>query len=265
MSDARVLILGCGDLGALVAERLLAGGQACFGVRRSPGQAPCPLLLADGAEPSAWSAIVAGAPIAAVLLAANPGLRGGGDGNRVAAMAALLHRHLPAARVVYTGSTGIYGDANGAYVDESGPLATDPRAAGLAAIEAAVLRHPRALVLRVAGITGPGRTRSLERLRAGGPIVVEGDPQRPFSIIDERDLADICVRALGGALGTGILNCASPERLSVADYYRAIARRAGLPEPDICSDRRSVARRGIDVRSLLAHVPAHPWRPVGAA
>nr|MBA3685075.1 hypothetical protein [Planctomycetota bacterium] len=117
------------------------------------------------------------------------------------------------------------------------------------------------LVLRATALVGPTRTHALERLRAG-TTTVRGDPDRPFSYLHEVDLAELCVEALAGALGRGIINAASPVRLTVRAYYALLAQRAGIPDCAITGDDTVVPARHIDARRLHALLPARPWRRI---
>ena len=163
------------------------------------------------------------------------------------------------ARLVYTGSTAVYADRGGAGCDEQAAVAeSDPAVAGLLTIERAVLTHGNALVLRATALIGPTRTHVLDKLRRG-ETTVKGDPDRPFSYLHEADLADLCVRALLGGLGRGIMNAAAPERLTVRGYYGLLAHRAGITA-EITGDGRAVPSRWIDARRLHALVADLDWR-----
>jgi len=255
----RVLILGCGVVGLRVGELLQVAGHHAVGVRRTPGTAPFPLLTGDAADAALHDRI---GDVDAVLLAANPGIRRGTD-NGLAAIAQLIatkHRHT---RAVYTGTTSLYGDADGGPVDEQGTLEQTPEAQALRAIEHHFLAHPQALVLRATALVGPTRSFTRNRIvaAAGNELTVKGDLERPFSYLHEDDLAELCVQALHGELGTGVLNAAAPEVLTVRSYYEALAHAAGVPVL-LRTDGTTVPRRRIDARRLHAQAPNFPWRPV---
>ncbi len=128
-----VLILGCGTIGTLVGDLLAADGHQVVGVRRQPSVAEpgFRIVAGDIADPAWWNrfAVISSAIMDAVdepgtsaffdavLLAANPGLRRGRD-NGLEPAVGLLSRHVPRARLVYTGSTAVYADAGGGDVDE---------------------------------------------------------------------------------------------------------------------------------------------------
>jgi nucleoside-diphosphate-sugar epimerase len=81
-------------------------------------------------------------------------------------------------RVLFTSSTAVYGQMRGEWVDASSP--THPRGfAGQIMLSAERLLHGSRLpstVLRLGGIYGPGRTRLIDRVRSGEPMVRSDGP-----------------------------------------------------------------------------------------
>jgi len=71
-----------------------------------------------------------------------------------------------AAWIGYLSSTGVYGDAGGAWVDETAPIGTGRRAARAVADAAWQALRPDVRVFRLPGIYGPGRS-PLDRIRTG--------------------------------------------------------------------------------------------------
>ncbi len=267
MPGLNVLILGCGVVGTAAGEALLALGHQPLGVRRRPlahGRAGFTVISGDASDPALFTALAAAMPrIDAVLLTATPGIRRGRD-HGLPAAAALVRRFLPDARLVYSGSTAVYADAGGAGAAEQAALRHDDAAcAGLIAIEQAVAAQPGALVLRVPALVGPSRNHARERLRAtadlGQPLIIGGDLARPFSYLHELDLSELCVQAALGGLGSGLLNAASPERLTVGGYYQLLARDMGLTV-ELAGDGSAQPSRWIDASALHALVGARRWR-----
>jgi nucleoside-diphosphate-sugar epimerase len=267
MDALNVVILGCGVVGTAAGEALAALGHQPLGVRRRPfahGRAGFTIISGDASDPALFTALAAAMPrIDAVLLTATPGVRRGRD-HGVGAAAALVGRFLPGVRLVYSGSTAVYADAGGAGVDERAALRhDDPACAALIAIEQAVGAQPGALVLRVPALVGRSRVHARERLRAaaraGQSLTISGDLERPFSFLHELDLVWLCVQAALGGLGAGVLNAASPERLTIGGYYQALARSEGL-EVALSGDGSAQPSRWIDAAALHALVGARRWR-----
>jgi nucleoside-diphosphate-sugar epimerase len=268
LHSMHLLILGCGSLGELVGARMVAQGHRVTGIRRTPGTVPNGLTLrwGDAADPAVHAGIT---EVDAVLLAANPGIRRGRD-NGLVELARVAGVRYPHARLIYTGTTSVYGDAAGGAVGEDGPLAADAESQALLAIEAAVAALPQSLILRATAIVGPSRNFARERLsqavagRSVGELVVKGDPERPFSYVHEYDLAEVCTHAVVHGLGRGIvrlLNVAAPDVLTVRDYYGLLARELGVTVT-IRGDGSAVPSRAIFARKLYSLLPGHAWRGV---
>lgn len=263
-----ILILGCGVIGGMVGRQFTEAGHQVIGVRRSarPDQTlGFPIVTGDIADAALHTAIVSAMPrVDAVLLAANPGVRRGQD-NGLEDAARLVGWKLGETRLVYTGTTSVYADAGGAGVDEAGAIDAGPEAQRLLAIERAVLEQPGSLILRATALVGPTRTFARERLKAaaaqGKPCVVKGDLDRPFSYLHEADLAELCLIAMAGGLGEGVINAAAPERITVRGYYEHLALQAGVA----ClleADGSAAPARWIDARRLHALCPGRSWRPL---
>ena len=139
-------------------------------------------------------------------------------------------------------------------------FARDPAVAGLLAIERAVLAHPEALVLRATALVGPHRLHARGRIVAGhGTVSVAGDLDRPFAYLHDADCASLVADAMQGALGTGILNAASPARITLRQYYAHQAQAAGM-ELTLLSDGRPAPRRWIDAGRLHQLCSPRTWR-----
>jgi nucleoside-diphosphate-sugar epimerase len=172
-----------------------------------------------------------------------------GDGQtdpRLRAWLAALTRS--PSRIVYMSTTGVYGDTAGASVDESSPVdpATDRARARLDAERAvqdwAAAHGTEWVVLRVPGIYGPGRL-PLERIRRGTPSIREPEAG-PGNRIHVDDLVRVCVAAgTVPAAANRVYNVGDGNHASTTEYFRTVARLAGLPLPPEVS--REEARRGM--------------------
>lgn len=126
--------------------------------------------------------------------------------------------------LVYLSSTGVYGDADGAWVDESAPL--NGRRGGR--IEADLAWQPLdARVLRLPGIYGPRRS-VLDRLAEGRAHRVDL-PDQVFSRIHVDDIASAAMLAF--AAPPGVYNIADDFPVSQNDVVEEGARLLGCPPP----------------------------------
>ena len=107
-------------------------------------------------------------------------------------------------RLLYVSSTGVYGQTQGEEVNEtSSANPTDESGRVVREAETQLQRcHPEAIVLRFAGIYGPGRLLRLPGLSAGQPMV--GDPDRWLNLIQVDDGAAAVLAAEARAARRGV-------------------------------------------------------------
>lgn len=125
----------------------------------------------------------------------------------------------------YLSSTGVYGDAGGAWVDESAPTGTGRRGARAEADAAWLARGAR--VLRLPGIYGPGRS-ALDRVREGKAHRI-AIPGQVFSRVHVADIAGGVLAALGGP--PGAYNLADDEPCSQNAVIEEACRLLGATPP----------------------------------
>jgi nucleoside-diphosphate-sugar epimerase len=237
--NARVatwVIIGAGYSGGMLAERLVKSGEDVIVTRREAGAAAAAaqaLIPPGGRLHSGFvrSAVVdlgdagtiAGViPDGAIVVCTAPP----GD-DPVAEITRLVAAAHSAARIIYVSSTGVYGPAGGAWVDESTPIAPHTRAGrARAAAEAALGSH--GVALRVAGIYGPDRG-LVARIRAGTYRII-GDGTAHVSRVHVVDLVDAIVRA-GESKIAGPINVADDAPDPIGEVADAVAAQFGLPPP----------------------------------
>lgn len=127
----------------------------------------------------------------------------------------------------YLSSTGVYGDAGGAWVDEAAPTGTGRRSARTAADAAWLERGAR--VFRLPGIYGPGRS-PLERVRAGRAHRV-GLPDQVFSRVHVDDIVAGVFAALNAPAGA--YNLADDLPCAQDDVVAYAAQLLRLPPPPL--------------------------------
>ncbi|WP_135825602.1 SDR family oxidoreductase [Halorussus ruber] len=176
-----VVILGCGYVGLELGRQLAAEDHRAVGVRRSESgldaieEAGFEAVRADVTDGETLAAVP---DVDAVVFAASSGGRDAEAAREVyveGLRTAVEHfgaRENPPERLVYTSSTGVYGDHGGDWVDEETPLSPETdktevlAEAERVALEEAPENGLDGTVARFAGIYGPGRTR-LERYLEG--------------------------------------------------------------------------------------------------
>ena len=233
----RVLIAGCGDVGTALGLRLAAAGHEVWGLRRDPAGLPAALrpLAADLADPAGLAALPEGIQAVAYTAAAGASTPAAYEAAYVHGLenllAALASAGAPVARVLFTSSTAVYGQAGGEWVDETSP-AEPPGFAGRLLLQAERLLQDGpfpAVAVRLGGIYGPGRTRLLRQLLAGEVRL----PAAP--LYTNRIHRDDCAGLLAHLLA---LDAPEPLYLGVdhdpadlREVYRWLARKLGVPAP----------------------------------
>ncbi|WP_435069504.1 SDR family oxidoreductase [Haloplanus sp. C73] len=167
---AQVAILGCGYVGLELGRQLVEAGHDVVGVRRSDAglaaieAAGFDAVRADVTDAESLAAVP---DVDWVVYAASAGGRGAEaarsayvDGLRTAAET-FAARESPPDRLVYTSSTGVYGDHDGDWVDETTTLepATERQRILVAAEEVALDGPLNGTVVRFGGLYGPERYR----------------------------------------------------------------------------------------------------------
>ena len=236
----RVAILGCGYVGIELGRQLTAAGHDVVGVRRSAdGLAAIDAAGFDAVEADITDdESLATVPDAdAVVFAASTGGRGADAARRIyvdGLRTALDHfaaRESPPDRFVYTSSTGVHGDHDGNWVDESTPL--DPTTAKTEVlVEAEELALGVAdshgidgTVARFAGLYGPDRYR-LERYLSGP--VTEGY----LNMVHRDDAAGSVRFLLEEDLARGsVVQVVDDEPVSKWAFADWLATQCGVPEP----------------------------------
>jgi nucleoside-diphosphate-sugar epimerase len=233
----QVFIVGCGATGELVAARELARAHHVWALARS-AQSEARLkdkgieaVPGDLDNPASLAGLQVGVERLYYFAPPPPG---GTDDPRLAAFLTALTAPYPR-RAVLISTTAVYGDCQGAWVDEDQPTRplSDRGQRRLAAESLwrdwADEHGVRSVVLRVAGIYGIGKL-PVARLGQGRPVLLES--QSPWSNrIHIDDLAEACLLAGSAARPAGIYNASDGHPSSMTDYFNRVADTLGLPRP----------------------------------
>lgn len=242
----RTLLVGFGKLGVRLAPRLLADGGEVFALRRSDVELPAGVvgIRADLSQPLTTPLPA----VDAIVITLPPGADEG------AYRTALGHLRdaLPAmpARTVFVSSTGVFeGSAftvDRPLTEQDEPAAETERSRGLRDGERAAAELFDAVVVRPAGIYGPGREFLLRKVREGAAV----DHSRRTNRIHETDL----VRTLDLLLRTDdpprLVHAVDERPAPLGDVVRFLAGELGVEVPP---DEASDAPRGFVYDGSLLH------------
>jgi nucleoside-diphosphate-sugar epimerase len=231
------LIIGCGYLGQRIAALWCAHNHRVFATTRSKARADewhalgLQPILCDVLGPASLRSLPRVESIAYCIgLDRSTGvsmhsLYVGGLANVLAALPQ------PAPRIVYVSSTSVYGQTDGEEVDES--ATTEPQGeSGKVVLEAERLlraRLPSAVILRFAGIYGPGRLMRGQAIKAGEPIV--GDAEKWLNLIHVEDGAAVVVAADERAAPGSIYNVSDGFPVRRRVFYTKLAGVLRSPQP----------------------------------
>lgn len=242
-----LLILGCGYVGERLAQQCLQQGISVTATTRNAERAT--QLTSSGVK-----AVVAGCPsdLSDSLLASVDAIVDSIPLTRSEqGMSASQARWLPvialkAARLKWAGylsTTGVYGDANGNWVDEA--YACHPTSTRgsqrLVAEQCWLTSGLPAEVFRIAGIYGPERN-IFARLQAGDYKAVAWQPPHYSSRIHVDDIVAAVMAAMQKPRAGRIVNLADDEPLPHADYVTALAQLIGAPAPQLLSEDEGEAQ-----------------------
>lgn len=223
-----LLSLGHGYSADALARRLIPQGWQVIGTTRDAGKAAA--LRAAGVEPLIWpvgSLAPALARASHVLVSMAPGPEGD----------PVLARHREELRqarpdwVGYLSTTGVYGDHQGDWVDETTPL-TPATARGLARMRAEAEWQALGLplhIFRLAGIYGPGRG-PFEKVRNGTARRII-KPGQVFSRIHVADIAQVLEASITRPNPGAVYNVCDDDPAPPEEVLTHAASLLGLPPP----------------------------------
>jgi nucleoside-diphosphate-sugar epimerase len=221
-----LLSLGHGYTSDALARSLIAQGWTVIGTTRDPGRAA--RLVASGVEPLLWPGDLAPALARAthILAAAAPDAAGDPF-----LQAAPQIAQSGAGWVGYLSTTGVYGDHQGAWVDEATPL-TPSSTRGEYRVRAEAQWTATGLpvhIFRLAGIYGPGRG-PFEKVRDGSArrIIQEG---QVFSRTHVEDIAQVLMASIARPNPGAAYNVCDDDPAPPEDVLSYAAQLLGLPEP----------------------------------
>ncbi len=257
----RALVVGCGYVGLPLALELARHRHEVFGLRRSAtadaqlkaaGVTP---LHADLTQPDSLQNLPRDFDWVVNCVAS-----GGGDvtnyrrlyfegmQNLIAWLTPKRSSDGKFPRIVYTSSTGVYGQNDGSLVDETSPAEPVTETAQvLVETEKLLLTAGReknfaASVLRVAGIYGPDRGYLLKQFLRG-EARIEGAGARFLNMIHRDDLVRAIITTLERGRAGEIYNVADNEPVRQLDFFEWLAATLKRPLPPVISEAEAAPRK----------------------
>ena len=258
----RALIVGCGYVGFPLAAELARRGHEVFGLRRSNTTATAlqavgvTPLQADITQPATLASLPRDFDWVVSCVASGGG---GAEEYRQLYLQGLanltdwlvptaVRSNLALPRLVYTSSTGVYGQNDGSLVDETSP--TEPAmetARVLVETEKLLLATGReknfpAMILRAAGIYGPERGYLLKQFLRG-EARIEGAGARTLNMIHRDDLVRALITTLECGRAGEIYNAVDDEPVSQLEFFKWLAAKLGKPLPPAAPEDLAAPRK----------------------
>jgi nucleoside-diphosphate-sugar epimerase len=255
----RALIVGCGYVGMPLGAELARQGHEVFGLRRSAAAEA--KLRAAGIKP------LMGDITRLADLARLPGpfdwvvncvsaTGGGAEEYRQVYLEGTRNligglSTTPPKKFIYTSSTSVYGQNDGSLVKETSPTEPVVETARVLVetekvlLEAAQQREFPAVILRVAGIYGPGRGYWLKQYLKN-EARIEGNGARILNMIHRDDVVGCIITALKSGRPGEIYNAADDEPVSQRTFFEWLAGTLDkeLP-PSVPEDPEAIRKRGV--------------------
>ncbi len=240
----KVLVIGCGFVGARAADLLHAAGHEVFGVTHSSTSAerlaaekPWPVLTCDVSSLESVQALRAQAgPVDALIHCASSG-RGGAAMYQTVYVDGMMHlvTAWPDAWPLYTSSTSVYPQTDGSTVDESSHADPDRDTGRLLRAAEQIALDQGGTVARLAGIYGPGRSFILKNLlegKSGVEVAAEAPDGRLLNQIHAHDAAAAVVHLITHR-HSGIFNVVDDAHMTQRACLEALATLFSVPVPGV--------------------------------
>lgn len=269
-----LVIFGCGYIGGEVARQAVAAGMRVTALTRNQAKAAelsqlgVGTVVGDLAE-SGWHAQVGAAELALNCVSSGGG---GVDAYRRSyseGMKSVLDWASGVGSLetlVYTSSTSVYPADGGVRIDEAAlAQGRDERSEILvqteALLRAATSTARRRLVLRLAGIYGPGRTHLVGQVRAGE---ISGKPEQHLNLIHRDDVCGAIWAAFGAPadVAVDVFNVVDDGAATRGEVVTWLAGQLGRPVPrftGVPAGRRAPTPDRIIANARLKSVLG--WRP----
>ncbi len=169
----------------------------------------------------------------------------------------------PPKKFVYTGSTSVYGQTDGSQVKETSPTEPVAETAKILLETEKVLlgnsgsrglspyQKVPAVILRVAGIYGPGRGHWFKQFLKN-EARIEGDGSRFRNMIHRDDLIGCIIAALKNGRPGEIYNAVDDEPVSQANFFQWLAATVGkYPPPSVPENVEENRKRGVTNKRVL--------------
>ncbi len=254
----KLLVIGAGYLGDEILRQFKAAGWHVVGASLSGGEN---LIACDVSNPESVAAL----PDADAVIHCAASGRGGEEAYRKVYVQGCrnLVQRFPNAKIAFTSSSSVYAQQDGEVVTEESDAIPD-RETGRLLLEAErCVLDAGGVVLRLAGIYGPGRSVLLSKFK-NGEAVIEEDGQRFINQIHRDDAASASLHlfSLTDFPAAQIFNVCDSESLTQLQVYQGLSKIFDKPLPPN-GPRDLNRKRGWTHKQVCnAKLRATGWQPL---
>lgn len=259
----KVLIAGCGFVGETAAGLFLQHGCEVLGLAASPRSSELfEIAATDLTDAATLSATLADRPPFDIVVHCASSRGGGPDGYRSVYRDGLqnLITACPGARVIYTGSTSVYNQVDGAIVDETSPTEPERETGHILLETEQIALRSGGCVARLAGIYGPGRSVLLRKFLEGTAVLEDGG-DRWINQIHRDDAARALVHLALGDSSPGIYNVVDDTPATQRQAYTWLAEHFQKPLPPDGPANPNRKRGSSSKRVSNAKLRSIAWTP----
>ncbi len=281
-SSPPLLITGCGYLGQEIARQALARGLRVAGICRTGESAAdlerqgIPALVADLTDLASLTILAADWPRDTMVIHCAAGGRGGGvEAYRAVYLEGVknLRKAFPgASRLLFTSSTSVYPQTDGAWVTEDSPAEPDRETGRILRQAEDGARAAGGCAARLAGLYGPGRSVLLRQfllgesaidVRVAPPATPDGRWVNQIHRDDAaRALLFLLTEADEGAFRGHVYNVADSTPMLQRTLYTELARRFVSPLPPEARPDAGRKRGWTHKRVDASRLRALGWSPL---
>ncbi len=262
----RILVVGCGYVGAPLAASLAAEGRQVWGLRRSPGPLPEGVAPLPGDVTRPESLHTVPPHLDGVVFCASRGGAGSGQSHEAVfvegqrnVVEAIRRSSRDLRRYLFVSSTGVYGDRQGGWVTETTPAepGTETGRCMLTAESVARTAPGSIAILRFAGIYGPDRSR-LVRGVSDGSLRLPADGGDWLNQIHRDDCVGAIRHLLLNELPEPLYLGCDEQPARRGEVLAWLAEKMGVvlareaPDAPVASRRRARGEKRVDSQRLRA-------------
>jgi len=234
-----ILLIGPGYTGSPLAGALASIGHNVVAASRSgepvPGCANVSLDVSNRATVFAFASSRGVGTLPDLIIHCASSSRGGGaDAYRSVyeGGARNLADAFPGVPLLFTSSTGVYGQTDGSTVTEDSPAQPERETARILVAAEEIALATGGCVLRLSGIYGPGRSINLQRLFAGEASIESGEPSRFLNQVHRDDIVSAIRHLVDGPSSTWngeIFHVSDSRPLTMRECYEWLSGHFGIP------------------------------------